>query len=250
MSLVIILTIMAGGLTYNMFNTNNSKKEILDRVDKLASLEIELMPINQSNYYMLQSSDGNNKILQSLDRIEKSSNTAKRIFDGYNINSLDKNSKNYISTFYDKFAKFKTDKKEFDCLYQAYTEYMSQSNPYMTSTTDPEAQNTSLRTKLEEAKKCGVQLDEIKVEEMFTNYKALNEMTKNMQKQYSVTGAIADKGVYIQPTQAQMDEQNKLSMKYNDISTKFSNSVFAIVNTKYEPLVEYSKFIKTSQDNF
>ncbi len=180
MSLVIILTIMAGGLTYNMFNTNNSKKEILDRVDKLASLEIELMPINQSNYYMLQSSDGNNKILQSLDRIEKSSNTAKRIFDGYNINSLDKNSKNYISTFYDKFAKFKTDKKEFDCLYQAYTEYMSQSNPYMTSTTDPEAQNTSLRTKLEEAKKCGVQLDEIKVEVMFTNYKALNEMTKNM----------------------------------------------------------------------
>jgi hypothetical protein len=247
---ILILLIFIGVLLFQTSNSTNSKKEILDRVDKLASLEVDLAPINQGNYYQFQNPEGSSKIQLSLDRLEKGSNTAKRIFDDYSGKNLDKNSKNYIDLFNTNFTKFKADKKEFDCLYQAYTEYSTQNNMFGMSGNDPENSVKAIKAKLEDAKKCGLKLDEAKIEEMLVNYKAMTDQSKTMQNQYQNqgTGAIIDK--YTQPTPAQMEAQNQMSMKFGEISNKFSNSMFEIVNSKYLPLVEYSKFIKTSQDNF
>jgi hypothetical protein len=248
--LVVILILLAliGVLLFQNFNSTNSKKDILDRVDKLSSLEVDLMPINQGNYYQFQNPDSFNKIQLSLDRLEKGSNTAKKIFDDYNGKNLDRNSKNYIEQFNTNFAKFKSDKKEFDCLYQAYNEYSGQINMYSMGGNDPENSIKAIKTKLEEAKKCGLKLDEIKSEEMLANFNAMTDLSKNMQNQYQDLAIIPDK--YTQPTPAQMEAQNQMSTKYGEVTNKFSNSLFEIVNSKYMPLIEYSRFIKSSQDNF
>ncbi len=259
-SLLVVIILLVGFIGFNIYqmnNSGNSKKEILDRVDKLSSLEIELTPINMSNYYQFHDPNMNSKIQTSLDKLEKGSTTAKRIFDEYNGKNIDKSSRAYIDQFNTNFAKFKTDKKEFDCLYQAYTEFSGQNNIYSVATQDPDKGEILLRSKLEDAKKCGLNLDETKTESMLANFKELTNLSKEMSNLYSqgpnngiISNVIPIQDKNTQPTAAQMEAQNKMGMKFSDASTKFSNSAFEIVNSKYTPLVEYSKFIKSSQDNF
>ena len=111
--LVVILLLLGfiGFSIYQMNNSSNSKKDILDRVDKLSSLEIDLVPITMNNYYQFQNHDMNSKIQTSLDKLEKGSVAAKRIFDEYNGKNIDKMSRSYIDQFNLNFAKFKTEKK-------------------------------------------------------------------------------------------------------------------------------------------
>ena len=257
--LVVILLLLGfiGFSIYQMNNSSNSKKDILDRVDKLSSLEIDLVPITMNNYYQFQNPDMNSKIQTSLDKLEKGSVAAKRVFDEYNGKNIDKVSRSYIDQFNLNFAKFKTDKKEFDCLYQAYNDFMGQNNVYGMATQDPDKGEAMMRIKLDDAKKCGLILDETKAETMLTNFKELTNLSKEMSNQYSngvnnglLSNVIPIQDKYTPPTAAQMEAQNKMGMKFGEATTKFSNSVFEIVNSKYTPLVEYSRFIKSSQDNF
>jgi hypothetical protein len=245
---IVVLLSFIGLLTWQTYNSTDSKKEILDRVDKLSRLEVDLTPINQGNYYQFQNLDGTSKIQLSLDKLEKGSNTAKRFFDEYNEKNIDKNSKNYIDLFNTNFAKFKTDKKEFDCLYQAYVEFSSQNMMNVMPQNGSDNTYNTIKTKIDQAKKCGLKIEDVKTEEVLANYKAMTDVSTLLQNQYQGLAIVPDK--FTQPTPAQMEAQNKLSMKYGEVSNKFSNSLFEIVNSKYMPLVEYSRFIKTSQDNF
>lgn len=242
--IIIVLISLVGVLTFQTLNSTNSKKEILDRVDKLASMEIDLPSVNQGNVYILQNPDSLSKIQLSLERLEKSSNTAKRVFDESKNNNLDKYSKNYVELFDTNFGKFKSDKKEFDCLYQAYNEYSSQGMMYGMRSNGVDNTYTVLKTKIEDAKKCGLKIEEKKVEEVLENYKTMTDLSNTMQNQ----NLAYDK--FTQPTPTQMEAQNQQGLKFGEASSKFSNSMFEFVNSKYAPLVEYSRFIKTSQDNF
>jgi hypothetical protein len=72
----------------------------------------------------------------------------------------------------------------------------------------------------------------------------MTDLSNTMQNQ----SLVYDK--FTQLTPAQMEAQSQQGMKFGEASSKFSNSMFEFVNSKYAPLVEYSRFIKTSQDNF
>jgi hypothetical protein len=72
----------------------------------------------------------------------------------------------------------------------------------------------------------------------------MTDLSNTMQNQ----SLVYDK--FTQLTPAQMEAQSQQGMKFGEASSKFSNSMFEFVNSKYAPLVEHSRFIKTSQDNF
>ena len=219
----------------------------MDRIDRLTILETELMPINQGNYYQFQNPETSSKIQSSLEKLEKNSAVAKRFFEENGSKTNDKNIKEYITQFNANFEKFKSDKKEFECLGQAYAKYNAQNGYYAMSTNEPNANaNPLIQTKINEAKTCGLVISDEQINEIVASLDNLNALNKEMQN--------SSNGLYTksfkEPTQAEMEIQNKIGMKYGEVNSKLSNAIFEVVNQKYLPLVEYAKFIKSSQENF
>ena len=240
-ALILGLLIFSG---YSSNRNNENRRLVLERIDRLADIDVKLPVLSPNNYYMMNNPDMQNNLVDGLSKLEKSSSQAKRIFDVATEQGLDSKSRSYVETFNQKFAQYKADKKEFDCMYNGYSSYgfggMGGGPGYF----DNGNSVTTLKNTIDTAKNCGLAITEGDINNLIAKYEAANKINNEISQAYNNNSTKGE--TY---NQAFEEKMNGLQNNSSRINGEMVKSLIDYANTKYKPLRDYADFLKSGQDN-
>jgi hypothetical protein len=162
--------------------------------------------------------------------------------EGVNTKSLTRQSEASLEEFRTKQSEFESNKKQVDCILKGYENSGNGNNliPYG-SPTEMDSTANKIDGIITDAVKCSLVLKDGQKDLIVASYKAM--IKGNMEMSQSQQ-AIGYKYEFKQPTVEEQAIQQKAYEVQNQINTNFTEALMTPIRDKYEPLVDYTEYLK------
>jgi hypothetical protein len=241
-SLITILissNLIWAGVFYWKFAYQNSNEVIAQSQQKLNAIDVEL-PSIKYDYYKIQNPETATKIAKDMEKVNRITKTVSQDIATINTSSLKESTAKNITEFQSLTKGFEQNKKEVDCIIKIYEESSGGNNLYSYQYQGLSDTSSILESMIDDATKCGAVITESQKTQMVESYKNMIEQFKILSSKQNNLNF--QKGDY---NEQQMQESQKLSEEYSKYTSKFADSVVTPIRQKYQPIVDYTEYLKT-----
>jgi hypothetical protein len=241
-AILILSNIAWAGTLYYTFNTKIDKAVLVQNQEKLNLLDVNL-PSSKYNSYNLQNPETLQKVKKDLDKVQRLTSGVVKTFENVNLKGLESQSSSNIQEFVTKQKEFEASKKQVDCIIKGYDNSGGGNNifSYGGGTTDVSKSTKKMEELVSDAIKCGLVISEAQKRDILANSKL---MIESQNQGFMNQKVYQSKFEYKQPTAQEMMEQDQFYQEQNKINTSFADSIMNVVREKYEPLVDFTEYLK------
>jgi hypothetical protein len=241
LAILILSNLGWAGALYYATNSKNDKALLSQSQEKLNGLDVNL-PSSKYNSYNLQNPETVQKIKKDLDKVQRVTASVVKSFESVNIKNFNPPSGSNVQEFIYKQKEFESNKKQVDCILKGYENSGNGNNliPYG-SPSEMDSTASKIDGIITDAVKCGLILKDGQKDLIVSSYKAMVKGNIEMSQSQQV---YASKYDYKQPTAQEQAVQQKAYEVQSQITTNFAEALMTPIRDKYEPLVDYTEYLK------